>query len=218
MLSSLFADAKQYAADYGSLAVMLAILLEDFGMPLPGETMLIAAAMAASQGSIDIVWLIVLGTLGAVIGDNIGYVIGRTGGHHLMCRYGSRVGITHERFAKVSEAFRRYGDAVIIFARFVILLRQFNGIVAGTLEMHWARFLVLNAIGAVLWVTFWGLAAYFLGHGIFAYIHRFGRIEHVVIAGCILAALGIGVHWWWRRSRATPVADQVHPADRRPGD
>ena len=96
-----------------------------------------------------------LAWLGGVIGDNIGYAIGYSGGHRLMLRHGGRIGITQGKLDQVEKFFARYGSAVILFARFVVVLRQFNGIVAGTLEMPWWRFVTLNAIGAALWVGFW---------------------------------------------------------------
>jgi len=186
---------EHYIRDYGTVAVFLGILLEDFGLPLPGETMLISAAVAASLGHIDIWLLLPFAVLGAVIGDNIGYAIGHFGGQRVVVRYGRRVGITKERLAKVETFFARYGSIVVVFARFVVLLRQFNGIVAGTLEMHWARFLLYNAIGAILWVGFWGLLAYWLGRNVHAFIDRFHGAEPVLIAVAAIIVIAIVIHF-----------------------
>jgi membrane protein DedA with SNARE-associated domain len=187
---------------YGYLAVALGILLEDFGLPTPGETLLITGAVSASTGTLSISLLLLLAWTGAVIGDNIGYAIGHFGGHHLLVRFGGRIGITNDRLSHVETFFERYGGWVIVFARFVVVLRQFNGIVAGTVGMHWLHFLALNAIGAALWVGFWGGLAYWLGKGVFIYVHEFNRVTPLLAAAlavlCLLAAAG---YLWWIRMR-----------------
>lgn len=190
-----------YVEQYGYLAVSLGILLEDFGLPTPGETLLITGAIGASTGALNIYLLLLLAWLGAVIGDNIGYAIGHFGGHHLMVRYGSRIGITHDRLTQVEKFFDHYGGWVIVFARFVVILRQFNGIVAGTLGMHWAHFLVLNAIGAALWVGFWGALSYWLGKGVLIYVHEFHQLTPILAAIAALCLVGGALYLWWRFAR-----------------
>jgi membrane protein DedA with SNARE-associated domain len=202
VIHSLIGEVQHYVHHYGTLAVFLGIFLEDFGMPTPGETLLITAAVFASHGKLSLYWLLFWGWVGAVLGDNIGYAIGRTGGHRLMLRYGGRVGITQERLDQVERFFDRYGDAVILFARFVVVLRQFNGIVAGTLEMGWWRFLLLNSIGAALWVGFWGVLAYVLGKRVLEFLETFNRqLEPVLIGGALLAVVVVAAHHLWRRRR-----------------
>jgi membrane protein DedA with SNARE-associated domain len=182
---------------YGYLAVALGILFEDFGLPAPGETLLITGAISASTGTLNIYLLLFLAWSGAVIGDNIGYAIGNYGGHHLLVRYGARVGITSDRLKHVESFFERYGGWVIVFARFVVILRQFNGIVAGTVGMHWLHFLALNAIGAALWVGFWGMLAYWLGKGVFVYVHELHQLTPVVATLAVLCVLGGAAYLWW---------------------
>jgi membrane protein DedA with SNARE-associated domain len=194
-----FSDVARHVQDYGYLAVSLGILLEDFGLPTPGETLLVAGAIAASSGTLNLYLLLFLAWVGAVIGDNIGYVIGRTGGHRLMVRYGARIGITDERLKQVEGFFERYGGWVIVFARFVVIMRQFNGIVAGTLEMHWLRFLVLNAIGAGLWVGFWGILSYWLGKGVLVYVHEVHQFAPAIGVFAVIFLLGVGYYLWRRR-------------------
>jgi membrane protein DedA with SNARE-associated domain len=198
VLPGFFGELQRVIGDYGYLAVALGILLEDFGLPTPGETLLITGAILASGGALNIYILLPLAWLGAVIGDNIGYLIGYYGGHRLMLRYGGRIGITEERLQQVERFFERYGGWVIVFARFVVVLRQFNGIIAGTLEMHWLHFIVLNAIGAALWVGFWGMLAYWLGKGVLVYVADIHALAPVVLAAVALALLGGVAYLWWR--------------------
>lgn len=201
MLPGFFGELQRVIGDYGYLAVALGILLEDFGLPTPGETLLITGAILASAGALNIYVLLFLAWLGAVVGDNIGYLIGRTGGHRLMVRYGARFGVTDRRLMQVEEFFHRYGGWVIVFARFVVVLRQFNGIVAGTLEMHWLRFLVLNAIGAALWVAFWGILSFWLGKGILVYVNELHILAPFLAALVVLVLVAGAAYLWWRYGR-----------------
>jgi len=198
---SFFGGVEDYIRDYGYLAVAGGMVLENFGLPVPGEMLLIGGAIAAAHGSLDITLLLVLTWVAAVIGQMIGWSIGYWGGHRLAMRYGGRVGITAERLVRIEGYFRRYGDYVVVFARFVVLLRQLNGIVAGTLEMHWLRFLVLNAVGAALWVGWWGMLSYWLGHGVLEFIRRAGRIEPILLALAALVLAGVAARIWRRRRR-----------------
>ncbi len=203
MLPDIFSHVHHAIAHYGYAAVLLGILLEDFGMPTPGETLLVAGAIGASQGDLNIWLLLFLGWLGGVIGDNIGYWIGYSGGHRLMLRYGGRIGITEDKLKQVEKFFARYGDWVIVFARFVVVARQFNGIVAGTLEMPWWRFIVLNAVGAALWVGFWGGLAYMLGKRFYLlqrHIMEY-RTPILIAIGVAIVIAGIGYVIWRRRRR-----------------
>jgi membrane protein DedA with SNARE-associated domain len=151
---------------YGYLAVVGLVLVEDFGVPVPGETVLILAAVYAGTGRLN-VWLVfLLGFCGALIGDNIGFAIGHFGGRRLVERWGRYVFLTPERLDKAQGFFERHGGKVITIARFVEGLRQANGIIAGTTGMHWRRFLAFNAIGAALWVAVWTSVGYFSGNHI----------------------------------------------------
>ena len=197
----IFVEVGHYVEQYGYLAVALGILLEDFGLPTPGETLLITGSIAASTGALNIYLLLLLAWIGAVVGDNIGYAIGLFGGHHLMVRFGSRIGITHARLEQVEAFFEKYGGWVIVFARFVVILRQFNGIVAGTLGMHWLHFVVLNAIGAALWVGFWGILSYWLGKGVLVYLRELHQLLPVIAAFAILFLVGGGFFLWRRFAR-----------------
>ena len=136
---------------WGYLAVGFLIFIEDFGVPSPGETVLIAASVYAGAGRLNIVAVGVIGFAAAVLGDNLGYAIGRLGGRTLVLRFGRYVLLTPERLDRAESFFTRHGGKIITVARFIEGLRQANGIIAGLTRMPWARFLAFNALGAALW-------------------------------------------------------------------
>jgi membrane protein DedA with SNARE-associated domain len=162
---------------YGYLAVAGLVLIEDFGVPVPGETLLILGAVYAGTGRLNIVLVALLGFCGALVGDNLGFAIGHFGGRRLAERYGRYVFLTPERLDKATEFFERHGGKVIVIARFVEGLRQANGIIAGTIGMRWTRFLVFNAIGAALWVIVWTSIGYFSGNHIDAIYNAATRYD-----------------------------------------
>ena len=182
-----------FVKQYGYAAVFLLIMLEDFGVPVPGETALVIAAGAAAAGDLSIWGVVVAAVAGAVVGDNIGYLIGHFAGRRAIVRVGSKVGLTHERMSYAEGFFDRYGDGIIVGARFVEVLRQLNGIVAGTLGMHWARFIAFNALGAALWVGVWSAVGFYAGEHvaqIHAFVTRFTwAIALAVVAGLVVAYL-----------------------------
>jgi len=175
---------------YGYLAVCGLVLTEDFGVPVPGETVLILGAVYAGSGRLNIVLVALLGFLGAVIGDNIGFALGHFGGRRLVERYGRYIFLTPARVDKAADFFERHGGKIIIVARFVEGLRQANGIIAGTTGMHWARFLFFNAIGAALWVTVWTSIGYFSGSHINTIYDDATRYDTylAIVAGAVLLA------------------------------
>ena len=198
-MSDLLTTIRPYLAQYGYWALFGAILLETFGMPVPGETLLIAAALLASQGEMHLVPLLLIGWAAAVAGDNIGYAIGRFGGRKLVLRYGNYVLISEQRLQKAEGFFRRFGGAVVVVARFFAILRQLNGIVAGTVKMNWHRFLVYNILGAALWVSFWTMLFYKLGEKAFRYGAGFKTLQYFLLGGLVATALALAVHLLRRR-------------------
>ena len=157
--------------NYGYLAVAGLVLLEDFGVPVPGETVLILAAVYAGAGRLSIWLVILLGFLGAVTGDNIGFAIGHFGGRRLVERFGRYIFLTPERIDKATAFFERHGGRIVTVARFIEGLRQANGIIAGITGMHWAKFVAFNALGAALWVGVWSSVGYFSGNNINSIYH-----------------------------------------------
>jgi membrane protein DedA with SNARE-associated domain len=148
---------------YGYLAVGGLVLIEDFGIPVPGETVLILGAVYAGTGRLNVVLVGLLGFFAAVLGDNIGFAIGHFGGRPLIQRYGRYIFLTPERIDKATGFFDRHGGWIIVIARFIEGLRQANGIIAGISGIHWAKFLAFNALGAALWVAVWTSIGYLSG-------------------------------------------------------
>jgi membrane protein DedA with SNARE-associated domain len=200
---------------YGLWAIGLLITLEDFGVPVPGETILIAGAIFAGAGRINIVALGVVAFVAAVTGDNIGFAIGHFGGRALALRFGKYVFLTEERLDKAEAFFDRRGSIVITFARFVEGLRQANGIIAGITGMHWLRFLIFNAIGAALWVGTWVTIGYFAGNNITTIYHYITLYSYYVLAALVVLIAGYIVWRRRRRRRAAAASETVEASEGR---
>ena len=153
-----------WLASYGYLVVFLLVMLESIGVPVPGETALIGAALyAGSTGKLEIWGVIAVAIAGAIIGDNIGFSIGRYGGAKLLLRHGHKIRLDEGRIKIGIWLFRRHGGKVVFWGRFVSILRTYAAFLAGTNQMAWGRFLVFNAAGAVVWATAFGVAYYVFG-------------------------------------------------------
>lgn len=190
-MNALLATAHPYLAQYGYGALFAVLFAESLGLPLPGETILVASSFLASQGQMHIVWVAVVAIVAAVLGDNVGYGIGRWGGQRLAVRYGARVGITRERLAKTARFFARFGLEVVIVARFIPVLRQLNGVVAGGAQMPWKRFLVYNTLGATLWVGTWTTAVFLPGQQVEVWVSHVHDLALGLAAGVgVLAVAG----------------------------
>jgi len=200
-IAQLISDAEPLIRHYGVLVVTVVLTFESFGAPLPGESLLIVASVLAGRGDISFPALLFFAWLGAVLGDNIGYVIGKMLGRAAILRYGQKIGLTTDRLQKIEEIFTRFGPATVAFARFVNILRQLNGVVAGTLNMDWRRFLIFNALGGALWVLFWGFAGFFLGEHI-SKISSLARDFGVAGAIVLIATLTVVLLYAWRRREA----------------
>lgn len=184
--------------DYGLLLLFAIVALESFGVPLPGETALIAAAVLAEQGHFSIDAVIAVAALAAIVGDNGGYWLGRTGGRKLLerapgfRRFAPRVLPPAERF------FARHGAKTVFIGRFVSLLRVTAAWLAGISHMPWWRFLAWNAAGGIVWAVAVGVVAYYFGRAAADAIARYGALGAAAIA--VLVVLGLlGAHLWRRR-------------------
>jgi membrane protein DedA with SNARE-associated domain len=200
-IGQLISDAEPLIRQYGVLVVTVVLTFESLGAPLPGESLLIVASVLAGRGDISFPALLFFAWLGAVMGDNIGYVIGKKLGRAAVLRYGKKIGLTPDRLQKIEEVFARFGPATVAFARFVNILRQLNGVVAGILNMDWRRFLIFNALGGALWVLFWGFAGFFLGEHI-SKISSLARDFGLAGAIIVIAILVVALLYAWRRGEA----------------
>lgn len=198
---------------WGYLAIGGVIGVESFGVPAPGQTIMVAASIYAGAGRMNI-WLVaIISFVAAVIGDNIGYWIGLRGGRKAVHRWGKYIFVTPERLDRAEKFFARRGNRIIVVARFIDGLRQLNGVIAGITKMPWRTFLLYNAIGAFLWVGWWCTVAHLLGTHIvkiMEHAHKYSWVAFVLIV------LAIGGYAFWhvrhiRRRRARSAAAVEEP-------
>lgn len=198
MLDFIAQNIDSLLAGYGYLAVFLFVGIESIGIPLPGETMLVTASIyAGTTGRLSIFWVIVASSAGAILGDNIGYVIGRTGGYRLVRRYGPYIHLEEKRLKLGQYLFRRHGGKVVFFGRFFSVLRVFAAFLAGVNMMPWRRFLFFNAAGGIIWSTLYGLAAYVLGNQLV----RLSTPVNIVL-GVVGAVIVVAAFIFLRRNEA----------------
>jgi membrane protein DedA with SNARE-associated domain len=156
-----------WLASYGYLAVFLLVMAESVGVPVPGETALVGAALyAGSTHKLQISWVIAVAIAGAVIGDNIGFSIGRYGGAKLLLRHGHKIRLHEGRLKIGIWLFRRHGGKVVFWGRFVSILRTYAAFLAGTNQMDWKRFLFFNAAGGIVWASLYGVLYYEFGNAL----------------------------------------------------
>ena len=184
--------------DYGLIALFLIVMLESGGVPLPGETALVAAGVFASQGELNIVEVIAVSAAAAIIGDNLGYWAGRTGGRKLLERSKFLSRWMDGVLPWAEGFFHRHGAKTIFIGRFFSVLRVTAAWMAGVSRMPWLKFLAWNAAGGICWAVLVGLVAYYLGHAAADAISRYGLIGGVALV--VLAALAlVGFHFWKKR-------------------
>jgi len=151
-------------ARYGYVVVFAGVFLENTGLPVPGETMLLAGAALAHQGRLSLTWVIVIAIIGATLGDNLGFFIGRHGGRRIAERHGWRVGLTPDRLVAFDLFFQQHGPKTVFAARFITGLRVVGAVLAGGSGMPWPVFLFYNATGAIVWCTAVAFAGYSLAY------------------------------------------------------
>jgi membrane protein DedA with SNARE-associated domain len=175
-------------SSYGYAGLAFIIGLESMGVPLPGETALIFAAIyAGATHNLEIGGVIAAAVLGAVVGDNIGYLVGRRYGLPVLVRHGPRFGLDAPRIKLGRYMFAHYGAPVVFFGRFVALLRTLAALLAGVNQMHWAPFVMANMAGAVAWASVFGGGAYALGKQIHKVAGPIGVIAGVIAIGGLVA-------------------------------
>jgi membrane protein DedA with SNARE-associated domain len=183
-------------SDFGLLAVFAFVMIESLGIPVPGETMLITAAVyAGATGKLEIELVLLCAMAGAIIGDNIGYGLGRWGGLRLLRRYGRYVRIDERRIKLGRYLFLRHGGKVVFFGRFTAVLRTYAAFLAGTLHMDWKRFLFFNAAGGILWSLIFGLGAYWAQDA----FHRLSTPANIAF-GVIGVSVAAWLIWFGHRN------------------
>ncbi|HEV8568900.1 MAG TPA: DedA family protein [Actinoplanes sp.] len=187
---------------WGYLAVAGVIGVESFGVPAPGQTIMVAAAVYAGAGRLNVVAVGAIAFIAAVLGDNVGYWIGVRGGRRVVHRFGKYIFITPERLERAEKFFARRGNRIVVVARFIDGLRQLNGVIAGITAMPWRTFLIYNAIGAALWVGWWTTISYLLGTHIVEIVdhtHRYKWLAIAVIAVAVATYVTLHVRHIRRR-------------------
>jgi membrane protein DedA with SNARE-associated domain len=198
MLHVAITDLQHFLATYGYWAVFFFVAIESIGIPFPGETILLVAAIDAGKThQLSIVLVIVAAACGAIVGDNIGFWIGREGGYRVLRRYGRYIGFDERKLKVGIYLFRKHGGKVVFFGRFVAVLRAWAAFLAGVNRMQWSRFLLYNALGGIVWATLYGLGGYLLGEEIQRLTGPVGTIT-IVLAVLFFIAFAI---FFWRNER-----------------
>jgi membrane protein DedA with SNARE-associated domain len=187
---------------YGYLVVFLGVMAESSGIPLPGETILIASGALVHHGTLNPGEALISGILGAIIGDQIGYWAGRKGGRAFVLRWGRYIFVTPERLGRAESFFDRHGGKAVFFARFVTGLRVFGALAAGTSRMPWRKFFLYNALGGATWVIAATSAGYFLWASIGVVEHWLGRGSLILAAAVVLV---FALRWAYRRAMRPAV-------------
>src|SRR2546430_12220634 len=209
VISSLFGELQQLAPLHGYWVIGLIVGLESLGLPLPGETILVLAAIyAATEPSFNIWVVIAVAAFGAIIGDNIGYWLGSRYGCALLLRYGERIGIIEPRIKLRQYLFLRHGAKVVFLGRFVALLRILAAFLAGLNRMPWRAFLTANATGGVIWAAVFGLGGFIFGKALLQLHHA---LAPIVFALALAGFFGCGYLIRRYEDRLTALAERALP-------
>lgn len=198
MTQSILDVLRNAVVQYGYWAVGGALLLENAGIPVPGETILLLACfLAYSEQDLQLPWIMVVATLAATVGDNLGFALGYYGGRPLLTRYQALFRIQNKTVERGEELFARYGPVTVFLARFVFGMRVIAGPMAGVLRMPWRKFLLFNFLGAILWVTVISGVGYLFGQH---WERLAGEVKRIDIAAAILLVI-VAILLWWRSRR-----------------
>ena len=179
---------------YGLVIIMAGVAVEGFGIPAPGQTLLVAGAVLASRGKFDITLLLVSAWFATVTGNLIGYYLGRLGGRKLL----ARLPVDPARFERMERLCERHGSKLILVARFIEGLRQLSNLLVGVLQMPPLLFLLMTSLGAALWVGVWGLGAFFLDSNFHTFAIGFSYLSPYTWAGTLLVVLLLGLYLFRR--------------------
>jgi len=199
MASHFFELLRVYFREYGYWTVAIVLLLENAGIPVPGETVLLFAGfLAFSEHQLQLRYIILLGIVAATLGDNLGYYLGLRGGRPLLMRYRRIFRIRQSTLEKGEEIFRKHGALTIFFARFIFGLRIIAGPLAGTLRMPWKTFVLFNFLGAALWVTVIASAGFAFGT---QWVRLLLILDRINVIALVVAALLVLFFWIRYRTR-----------------
>jgi len=204
---------KQWLTDWGYWAIAGALLLENAGLPVPGETILILASILAYKSELRLPIIILVGTVAATLGDNIGYWIGRKGGRPLLEKWKTFFRVRDEHIQRGEDLLEKHGPAAIFFARFVAGARIVAGPLAGVLRMHWPRFALFNFLGALVWVSVISSVSYLFGSQAGRLLVLLKRVDLLVLLGVLLVAFG-----FWLRSRRRRRLQSARPQAEKAAD
>lgn len=193
---------------YGYSVIGLVVMLESMGLPLPAESMLITASLySAATHKLSIWGIVIAGVSGAIMGDNLGYLIGRELGFRFLHRFGKYIGLSADRLLLGRYIFRQHGGMVVFFGRFIAVLRVFIALLAGANRMHWRAFLLHNALGGLCWAGGYSLGAYYLGHEV---MKVSGPVAWA-IAG-VTALAGVSVFLFLKKNEQRLIAQAMEAA------
>jgi membrane-associated protein len=194
-----FEHIRQFLIHWGYWGVAAFLLMENAGVPLPGETvLLLASVLAFKSHELRLPWIIVVGTIACTAGDNIGYLIGSAGVRPLLERWKNFFHVKDEHIHGAEELLHRYGPVAIFFARFIAGARIVAGPLAGVLRMHWKTFALFNFLGALTWVTVIASLGYLFGSQLDRLL---ATVKHVELALLILLLIGLAFYLWRRKKR-----------------
>ncbi len=210
---------QDYLATYGYVAIFVVVGLESAGVPLPGETLLVAGAILAGEGKLHLWGVIAVAAAAAILGDNGGYWVGREFGFPLVYRFGRHIGLDERRLKLGQYLFLRQGGKIVFFGRFVAFLRTWAAFLAGVNRFNWERFFLFNAAGGVVWASIFGAGGYLLGRAFETYAKPVGfAVLAVAVVAFLIAGRFVrrhGEQLQEEAERAFP-GPLVHPKPPRP--
>jgi membrane protein DedA with SNARE-associated domain len=211
VLALLGGHLHSWINSYGYEAVFVLVGLESIGIPIPGETALITEALyAATTHHLNIAIIIAVAAAGAIIGDNIGFALGRWGGYRILRRYGKYVRFDQRRLKIGLYVFREHGGKVVFIGRFIAILRTYAAFLAGTNRMRWPRFLVFNAAGGITWALVIGLAYYYIGSAV---SRLRGPLDIILGVIAVVVVVGFLIYLHKAEDRYAARAEQAFPGE-----
>jgi membrane protein DedA with SNARE-associated domain len=179
---------------YGVVIVMAAVAVEGFGIPAPGQTLLVVGAVLAARGKFDITQLLAGAWFATVVGNLVGYYLGRLGGRRLL----ARLPVNQAHFERMERLCARHGGKLVLLARFIDGVRQLSSLLVGVLQMPPTLFLLMTSLGAALWVSVWGLGAYQLGRHVHVLATTASHLSPYTWAATLLVVLSLGIYLFRR--------------------